>query len=60
MADAGYQSRKLARELKRRHGWQLRITRRRQRAFNGSSLPKSRQVTHYEINTLFLCPDCSH
>src|SRR3954452_7624114 len=33
MADAGYQSRKLARELKRRHGWQLKITQRRQRAF---------------------------
>src|SRR5207248_11054753 len=33
MADAGYQSRKLARKLKRRHGWQLKITQRRQRAF---------------------------
>jgi hypothetical protein len=25
MADAGYESRKLARELKRRHGWRLHI-----------------------------------
>ena len=31
MADAGYESRKLARELKRRHGWRLHITKRRQR-----------------------------
>jgi transposase len=33
MADAGYESRKLACELKRRHGWRLHITKRRQRAF---------------------------
>src|SRR6202011_1021888 len=33
MADAGYESRKLARELKRGHGWRLHITKRRQRAF---------------------------
>jgi hypothetical protein len=33
MADAGYESGKLARELKGRHGWQLKITQRRQRAF---------------------------
>ena len=33
MADAGYESRKLAGELKRRHGWRLHITKRRQRAF---------------------------
>jgi putative transposase len=33
MADAGYESGKLARELKRRHGWRLQITKRRQRAF---------------------------
>jgi len=33
MADAVYESRKLARELKRRHGWRLHITKRRQRAF---------------------------
>jgi transposase len=33
MADAGYKSRKLACELKRRHGWRLHITKRRQRAF---------------------------
>jgi hypothetical protein len=32
MADAGYESRKLARELKRRHGWRLHITKRRRRA----------------------------
>ena len=35
MADAGYESRKLAHELKRRHGWRLHITKRRQRAFKG-------------------------
>src|SRR6202007_2218229 len=33
MADAGYESRKLARELKRRHEWRPHITKRRQRAF---------------------------
>ena len=33
MADAGYESRKLARELKRRHGWRLHFTKRQQRAF---------------------------
>jgi hypothetical protein len=33
MADAGYESGKLACELKRRHGWRLHITKRRQRAF---------------------------
>ena len=33
MADAGYESRKLGRELQRRHGWRLHITKRRQRAF---------------------------
>src|SRR5271157_6630089 len=33
MADAGYESRKLARELKRRYGWRLHITKRRQCAF---------------------------
>ena len=38
MADAGYESRKLARELKRRHGWQLQITQRRQRAFKVAGL----------------------
>ena len=37
MADAGYESRKLARELKRRHGWRLHITKRRQRAFKVDS-----------------------
>ena len=38
MADAGYESGKLARELKRRHGWQLKITQRRQRAFKVTGL----------------------
>jgi putative transposase len=38
MADAGYQSGKLARELKRRHGWRLQITQRRQRAFKVTGL----------------------
>jgi putative transposase len=38
MADAGYQSRKLARELKRRHEWQLKITKHRQRAFKVTGL----------------------
>jgi putative transposase len=33
MADAGHQSRKLARALKRHEGWELVITRRGQRAF---------------------------
>ena len=33
MADAGYESGKLACELKRRQGWRLHITKRRQRAF---------------------------
>jgi transposase len=33
MADAGYESRKLARELKQCHGWRLHITKCRQRAF---------------------------
>ena len=33
MADAGYESGKLACELKRCHGWRLHITKRRQRAF---------------------------
>ena len=33
MADAGYESSKLACELKRRHGWRLHITKRRRRAF---------------------------
>jgi hypothetical protein len=33
IADAGHESRKLARTLKRHQGWQLRIVKRRQRAF---------------------------
>jgi hypothetical protein len=46
MADAGYQSGKLARELKRRHGWRLKITQRRQRAFQvtGFSLDRGAHV----------------
>jgi putative transposase len=38
MADAGYESRKLARELKRDQGWRLHITKRRQRAFKVTGL----------------------
>jgi hypothetical protein len=38
MADAGYESRKPARELKRRHRWRLHITKRRQRAFKAIRL----------------------
>ncbi len=33
MADAGHESRRLARELKRRDGWRLVIAKRRERAF---------------------------
>src|SRR3712207_416272 len=33
LADAGHESRRLARLLRRHAGWELRITRRRQRAF---------------------------
>ena len=33
MADAGHESRRLARELKRRDGWRLVIVKRRERAF---------------------------
>ena len=33
MADAGHESRRLARELKRRDGWRLVIVTRRERAF---------------------------
>jgi transposase len=33
IADAGHESRKLARTLKQHQGWQLRIVKRRQRAF---------------------------
>jgi hypothetical protein len=33
MTDAGYENRKLACELQRRHGWRLHITKRRQCAF---------------------------
>src|SRR5258705_5202144 len=33
IADAGHESRKLARTLKQNQGWQLRIVKRRQRAF---------------------------
>jgi hypothetical protein len=38
IADAGHQSRKLARALERKQGWQLRIVRRRQRAFKITGL----------------------
>ena len=33
MADAGHESRKLARELRQRDGWRLVIVKRRERAF---------------------------
>ena len=38
IADAGHQSRRLARELMREDGWKLRIVRRRQRAFKIAGL----------------------
>jgi hypothetical protein len=38
MADAGHQSRKLARALKRHEGWRLVITKRGQRAFKITGL----------------------
>ena len=38
IADAGHESRKLARALKQREGWQLRIVKRRQRAFKITGL----------------------
>jgi Transposase DDE domain len=38
IADAGHESRKLARILKQRQGWQLRIVKRRQRAFKITGL----------------------
>src|SRR5712675_1530248 len=38
IADAGHESRKLARTLKQRQGWQLRIVKRRQRAFKITGL----------------------
>ena len=38
IADAGHESRKLARALKQHQGWQLRIVRRRQRAFKITGL----------------------
>ena len=38
IADAGHQSRKLARTLKQDQGWQLRIVKRRQRAFKITGL----------------------
>jgi putative transposase len=38
MADAGHQSRKLARALKRHEGWELVITKRGQRAFKVKGL----------------------
>src|SRR6478752_4031840 len=38
IADAGHESRKLARTMKRHQGWQLRIVKRRQRAFKITGL----------------------
>ncbi len=38
IADAGHESRQLARELKRHNGWQLQIVKRRQRAFKITGL----------------------
>ena len=38
IADAGHESRKLARTLKQTQGWQLRIVKRRQRAFKITGL----------------------
>jgi len=38
MADAGHESRRLARELKRREGWRLVIVKRRERAFRITGL----------------------
>ena len=38
MADAGHQSRRLARELERRDGWRLVIVKRRERSFRVTSL----------------------
>lgn len=38
IADAGHESRKLARQLLREDGWKLRITKRRQRAFQVTGL----------------------
>jgi hypothetical protein len=36
MADAGHESRRLARQLMRQHGWKLQIVKSRQRAFQTS------------------------
>ena len=38
IADAGHESRKLARTLKQHQGWQLRIVKRRQRVFKITGL----------------------
>ena len=38
IADAGHESRKLARTLQQNQGWQLRIVKRRQRAFKITGL----------------------
>ena len=38
IADAGHESRKLARTLRQHQGWQLRIVKRRQRAFKITGL----------------------
>ena len=42
IADVGHQSRKLARSLEHEQGWQLRIVRRRQRAFKITGLTLDR------------------
>lgn len=42
IADAGYESRKLARELLGHDGWELQITKRRQRAFKITGLHRDR------------------
>ena len=44
MADAGHQSRKLARALKRHEGWKLIIIKRGQRAFKIRGRPESWSV----------------
>ena len=38
IADAGHESRKLARQIMRDHGWKLQIVKRRQRAFKIAGL----------------------
>ena len=47
IADAGHESRKLARELLRQDGWTLQIVKRRQRAFKITGLSRSFAVRGY-------------